>query len=365
MDLILPLLWGPAIAYMVVHPLIAALRRSRAALEAGTADTPPPRDIPRPEELEPAQLGYLVGGPARAAEVALADAFLARRVRIDRDKGTIGLVGTSLCYTREKKDPLRRALVAFFRKRGSEAGAGTVVAALVRGQGMLKVWEGLAAAGLVADSPALRTALAARARVPGRIRTRRLLAAAAIAAGGGLHLFAGPGAVSTGILVAGAAVLGLLEVVRAVMRSTGGPTPVPLTPAGRTVAEAAQGLVLPEAGTDLESGEALRHVAVSGFGELRRHARAEAPPARRGRGRDLDGSDSGGVTGLDAPATTDRIDLDSLGELADLCRRSGPGVGEGGIPGSDGWGGPAEGSGSGGLGDGGGGGDSGGGGGGE
>ncbi|MFI6575065.1 TIGR04222 domain-containing membrane protein [Nocardiopsis sp. NPDC050513] len=316
-------------------PLVAVLR-SRAAIRSAIRRGPGPGTPPDPDELTPAELGYLLGGAVRAAEVAVTDAFLSGRVRQQSAGGFFTLVGPRQSYLSEK-DPLRRAILRAFRDRVG-VGAREMVRRVVTGRAVDGLRDGLVRRGLIVDSPEIRELLAHRRR---RARSANVVIGGAFTLAVVLLVLGSAATLGVAWLTAVGcmgAVGGALA-VRVVVAATGGANPSTTTPAGTAVAAEARRRYT--ASGAMSRDRALRHTAVTGFRSLR------AATSSPGRARTslkrpaADRSSSGdAVPTVSADASSQTYDLHVLCSFAELCQGSSSSAG--GSSSGDGWGGGFE-----------------------
>jgi uncharacterized protein (TIGR04222 family) len=140
-----------------LFPLVKVVNAIRV-ISASVSGVPAPSRQPRPDELTPTELAYLVGGATRVGEVVLLDLFLSGRVRRQARGGFFTLVGPSNAYVTEK-DRVRRDIVKAFKDRtGLTARGISRTATFSRGIDRLR--ERLAERRLIAHSGELTRTLA-------------------------------------------------------------------------------------------------------------------------------------------------------------------------------------------------------------
>ncbi|WP_116244284.1 TIGR04222 domain-containing membrane protein [Nocardiopsis sp. FIRDI 009] len=314
------------------------LSSGRAAISAAIEAVPEPPSAPDPDDLTPAQLGFLIGGEVRAAEVALTDALLSGRVS-ERPTGGLRVRGR-VRPRPEEGDPLRRAILRSMSPLGY-ADTRTVVSTLITSGGMRGLRVSLRGRRLIVDSPEVREHLR-RCRLVPRVSGRVTLASLIPAlVGGTVFLLAGPDTAYWGAAVAAGGVAAAVASVsvRWACTAAGRLSPSITTRTGdAVVTEAKRRYTLSDA---MSLEQALRYTAVTGFLSLRAGATSGGrAPARRRRRRSSghQGSAAGAaITAGSPPPRT--FDLANLCWSAELCQGSSNSVIGSSIRGGDGWGG--------------------------
>ncbi|MCY9782491.1 TIGR04222 domain-containing membrane protein [Nocardiopsis sp. EMB25] len=312
-------------------PLVTVLR-VRAAIRSESGRNPGSGTPANPDDLTPDELGFLLGGAIRAAEVAVTDAFLSGRVRQQSAGGFFTLVGPQRNDPNER-DPLRRAIVGAFQDRVGVS-AREMVRRVVIGRGVDQLRRGLARRGLIVDSPEIRELLARRKQ---RAGTANVVIGVALTLAIILLLFGSattPG--WTWLIAIGCmGAVGGAIVVRLVLAATGGVSSSIRTPHGDSVVREAVRRYT--ASGAMSQDRALRHTAVTGFRSLRANTSAPGRAPIRATGSSADRSYSG--DGVPAGySSSESYDLGNLCWFAELCQGSSGSAG--GFSGSgDGWGG--------------------------
>ncbi|GAB3489229.1 TIGR04222 domain-containing membrane protein [Nocardiopsis coralliicola] len=205
--------------------------------------------------LGPDALGYLAGGPARSAEVALVRLALSGQIRRNGD----GTVTAHPAASSTAPGPQESAVLSAAAAGGAAPGPVLRTAAGVAPGGLV---SRLTASGLLLEAPA-DAALQARHRALRRLWIPAASAAAALAAG--LAAQQGDAGVRTGPLAA-LVLLGLLALWWMAERSAA--PPVPRSSAAEEALAAARTALEESAAEPLTVGEALQSTALLGLAGL-------------------------------------------------------------------------------------------------
>ena len=330
-SLLIAVLMGLVVGVIPLQTVI----RSRLALNRAIESTPA-MSAPDPDELKPEELAYLAGGPVRVAETVIMDLYLSGRIRHQQARGFFTLVGPPTPFTHEKS-LIRRAIIRAYRDRVGLTARDMIRRAMTSG-GMIAIADGLKASRLRVDSPGLSRLLASREKVPSRISWLQILSFVTGLAAGGFYLRE-PGAISLGFLAGGFFAVAMLSVARAVLKSTGGATLLPVAPAGRAVLAEAQDRykVVAHSTMELDRDLAVRYTALTGFRALREAVPvAEHPGSAPKHASSAPGYSGGGEAAV-APSIEGSVRLESLCGFAEVCQ--GESGGSSSSSGSDGWGG--------------------------
>lgn len=328
--MLIPLLGALLGLAIGVFPLVKVFNANRS-IGAAIASVPVPTRRPRPEELTPTELAYLVGGATRVGEVVLMDLFLSGRVRRQTRGGFFTLVGPSNAYVTEK-DQVRRDIVKAFKDRTGLTARGMIRTATFS-RGIDRVRERLADRRLIAHSGELTRSLA-DFHDAGWVAQRLSFVSTGLLIAGLVLVTAYE---QNGWTVALVVVGGVLSVLNGLSSGLylgrGGRNVTTRTPAGRELlVEAEQTYSVGRIeGRPMVREVALGYTAVIGLARMGREG------GQRGRGRDGSGDDAvrvvtdsgsarlvgepSGRVGEQTPEPREGFELDwgSLCEFADLC----------------------------------------------